>query len=132
MGGDDVAKQHRGAGRRRLVEIFVRGAGGYRPLPTGSAALAEQARRVLSEEAWAYLAGGAGLESTVDRNRAAFDGWRIVPKMLAGIEQVDLGTELFGRRLPAPLFLSPIGVLELAHRRADLAVAKAAASLGVP
>ncbi|MEM1180104.1 MAG: alpha-hydroxy-acid oxidizing protein [Acidobacteriota bacterium] len=130
--GPASENSHGDAGRRRLVEIFVRGAGGYRPLPTQPQALAEAARQVLSEDAWAYLAGGAGGESTMDRNRAAFNEWRIVPKMLAGIRQVDLTTELFGRRLPAPIFLSPIGVLELAHRHADLAVARAAASLGVP
>ena len=125
--------RHSGAGRRRLTEIFVRGAGGLRPrVPPSPGALEEAARQVLSEEAWAYLAGGAGLESTMDRNRRAFEAWQIVPRMLAGIEQVGLERELFGRRLSAPLFLSPIGVLELAHPHADLAVARAAAGLGLP
>jgi lactate 2-monooxygenase len=34
--------------------------------------------------------------------------------------------------LPTPLILAPIGVLEMAHARADLAVARAAAAEGVP
>ena len=38
--------------------------------------------------------------------------------------------ELFGRRMPTPLMLAPIGVLELAHREADLAVARAARATG--
>src|SRR5690606_37173779 len=37
-----------------------------------------------------------------------------------------LSVELFGRTHRAPLLLAPIGVLEMAHREADLAVAKAA------
>src|SRR4029453_18397599 len=40
--------------------------------------------------------------------------------------------ELFGRRLPSPFLLAPVGVLELAHRDADVAVANAAAAEGVP
>ncbi|MEM6796687.1 MAG: alpha-hydroxy-acid oxidizing protein [Acidobacteriota bacterium] len=122
-----------GIGRRRLTEIFAGGAAGRTPrVPTSWSELERLARKVMSPEAWAYVAGGAGLESTLDENRRAFERWRIVPRMLAAVPAVDLSTELFGRRLPAPLFLSPVGVLELAHRRADLAVAEAAASAGVP
>jgi L-lactate dehydrogenase (cytochrome) len=44
----------------------------------------------------------------------------------------DTSIELFGRRLPGPLLLGPVGALELVHKEADLAVARAAASAGVP
>jgi L-lactate dehydrogenase (cytochrome) len=44
----------------------------------------------------------------------------------------DTSVELFGRRLPAPLLLAPVGALELVHDEADLAVARAAAAVGVP
>ena len=57
---------------------------------------------------------------------AAFARHRIVPRMLRGAERPDASVELFGRRLAAPLLLAPVGVLELAHRDADLAVARAA------
>jgi isopentenyl diphosphate isomerase/L-lactate dehydrogenase-like FMN-dependent dehydrogenase len=86
----------------------------------------------MSSEAYAYVAAGAGAERTVAANRAAFDRWRIVPRMLRDASDRSLETELFGRRLPAPVLLAPIGVLELAHPDADLAVARAAASQGVP
>src|SRR5439155_13214272 len=75
---------------------------------------------------------GAGLESTIDANRAAFERRRIVPRMLRDVSERDTSVELFGRRLPAPFLLAPIGVLELAHAGADVAVAKAAAAEGVP
>jgi isopentenyl diphosphate isomerase/L-lactate dehydrogenase-like FMN-dependent dehydrogenase len=52
--------------------------------------------------------------------------------MLRGPATRDLGVELFGRTLPAPLLLAPIGVLEMAHRDGDVAVARAAAAEGVP
>lgn len=56
-------------------------------------------------------------------NRVAFDRWRIVPRVLVDTSARDLGVTLFGRRLPAPLLLAPIGVLEMAHDDADVAVA---------
>ena len=94
--------------------------------------LQQAAQRAMSREAFAYTAGGAGSESTMRANRAAFDRWRIVPRVLRDVSMRDTSIELFSRRLPYPLLLSPIGVLELMHRDADLAVARAAASLGVP
>ena len=47
--------------------------------------------------------------------------------MLRDTAQRDTSVELFGRRLPAPLLLAPIGVLEMAHADADLAVARGGA-----
>ena len=101
-------------------------------MPVAWTALEQAAQAVMSPDAWAYVAGGAGREATMDANRAAFDRWVIVPRVLRDVETRDLSIELFGRRLPSPLLLCPIGVLEMAHREADLAVARAAAALGVP
>ena len=86
----------------------------------------------MSPEAFAYIAGGAGLEETMRVNRDAFDRLRIVPRVLRDVSTRDTSVELFGRRLPGPFLLAPIGVLEMAHREADLAVARAAAAKGVP
>src|SRR3954468_4475020 len=86
----------------------------------------------MSEEAFAYVAAGAGNEDTLAENRAGFRRWRIVPRMLRDVSERDTTLDLFGQRLPAPFLLAPIGVLELAHREADAAVARAARSEGVP
>jgi lactate 2-monooxygenase len=86
----------------------------------------------MSPEAYAYMAGGAGTESTMRENRQAFDRWRIVPRVLRDVSRRDLRVSLFGRELPTPLLLAPIGVLEMAHPDADLAVARAAAAEGIP
>jgi len=120
-------------GRGRQTEIYLRGVGGLRPtVPVSAARLEAAARARLSARAWAYLAGGAGSESTMTENAAAFARRRIVPRVLRNAETRDRSVLLLGRRLPAPLLLAPIGVLDLAHPQADLAVARAAASLGVP
>ena len=65
-------------------------------------------------------------------NRQAFSRWGIVPRMLSDVSRRDLGIELFGRRLPAPVLFAPVGASELLHPEGDLAVAAAAAELGVP
>jgi isopentenyl diphosphate isomerase/L-lactate dehydrogenase-like FMN-dependent dehydrogenase len=78
------------------------------------------------------VAGGAGTGATVRANRAGFDRWRIVPRMLRDVSGRDPGVELLGRRLQTPFLLSPVGVLEMAHDDADVAVARAARAEGVP
>ena len=124
---------HSDVGRRRQRAIFVAGVGGHRPaVPVAWSALEQAAEAAMTPEAWAYVAGGAGREATMKANCAAFDRWAIVPRVLCDVETRELSIELFGRRLPSPLLLCPIGVLEMAHREADLAVARAAAALGVP
>jgi lactate 2-monooxygenase len=120
-------------GRERQAAIFLGGAVGRRVrVPFGAARLEQLAQSSMSAEAFAFVAGGAGDEETMRANRRAFDRVAIVPRMLRDVSSRDTSVELFGRRLPAPVLLAPIGVLELAHRDADLAAGRAAASVGVP
>ena len=65
-------------------------------------------------------------------NREAFSRWRIVPRMLRDVARRDLGTKVLGTDMPAPLMLAPVGALSIAHPDAELAVARAATSLGLP
>ncbi|MGY1751315.1 alpha-hydroxy-acid oxidizing protein [Modestobacter sp. SYSU DS0511] len=122
-----------GTGRQRQDTVYRAGVYGRHPrVPTVYRALAERARRRLDARASAYVAGGAGDEDTQRADRAAFDRWAVVPRVLRDVSSRDTSVELFGRRLPAPLLLDPVGALELVHPEADLAVARAAAALGVP
>ena len=120
-------------GRSVQARIYREGVFGRKPVvPTEPAALEEAARRRMSPEAWAYVAGGAGQHRTVRANLEAFDGHRIVPRMFVDVEGRDQSVELFGRRIPSPMLYAPIGVLEMAHREAERAVATAARDLGLP
>jgi isopentenyl diphosphate isomerase/L-lactate dehydrogenase-like FMN-dependent dehydrogenase len=122
-----------GYGRERQRAIYLAGLRGIRPrVPQNAAALEAAAERAMSREGFAYIAGGAGLETTMKANREAFERVRIVPRMLRGSEHRDLQVELFGRTLPAPFLLAPIGVLGMAHPESDAAVARAAAAENVP
>jgi len=114
-------------------EIYLNGFAGIRPkINVDPVALEQAAKRHMSRKAYAYIAGGAGMESTVQNNRQVFAHYSIVPRMLCNVSERDTSITLFGHKLPSPFLLSPVGVLEMVHRDADIAVAKAAASLGIP
>ena len=115
------------------TEIYLRGLDGVRPdLPTDPNRLENAARAVLAEEPFDYVAGGAGTGATMRANRAAFDRYGLVPRMLRNNTARDWSTTLLGTAMPAPLLLAPIGVQSLLHPDGELAVARAAAELGVP
>ncbi len=117
----------------RQKEVFITGLSGKKPpIPLDFASLEAKARAAMSPEAFAYVAGGAGLESTMIANRSAFEKWRIVPRMLRDVSERDISIQLFGKKYRSPFLLAPIGVLELAHPAAEIPVARAAARLGIP
>jgi isopentenyl diphosphate isomerase/L-lactate dehydrogenase-like FMN-dependent dehydrogenase/catechol 2,3-dioxygenase-like lactoylglutathione lyase family enzyme len=120
-------------GVQRQMEIYLNGLKGHKPdQPLAPEELEERARAVLPTAAYIYVAGGAGGEETVRANRDAFRRWRIVPRLLRDVSRRDLGVELLGRRLPVPVLIAPVGVQSMLHAEAELAVARAARSLGVP
>jgi lactate 2-monooxygenase len=113
--------------------IYLRGLSGAQPeIPTNFTGLEAAARKKMTPEAWAYTAGSAGLETGADANRAAFSRFPIAQRMLGGAGMRNLGCEIFGARVAAPVFSSPIGVLEMMHPEADLAVARAMSALNLP
>jgi lactate 2-monooxygenase len=113
-------------------EIYLNGLGDVRPeLPTDLSRLEELARERLPKETFGYVAGSAGSEATARANRAAFDRWRMVPRMLRDVTQRDLSVEVLGTRMPAPILLAPIGVQGILHEDGELATARAAAECGV-
>jgi|APTNR8051073442_1049403.scaffolds.fasta_scaffold00005_31 lactate 2-monooxygenase len=114
-------------------EIYLNGFAGKRSSVKISLQTLEQdAQKVMSEKAYAYIAGGAGHEQTMSANQKAFEQWKIVPRMLCNVEERDTSIELFGQKIPSPILLDPVGVLEMVHREADIAVARAASSVGLP
>mgnify|MGYP002624029687 CR=1 FL=1 len=113
--------------------VYLRGLAGAKPdIPTSFAGLESAARRAMSPEAWAYTAGSAGLETAAEANRAAFARHPIVPRMLGGAGERQLGCEIFGASAAAPLMSSPIGVLEMMHPDGDVALARAMGRLKLP
>jgi lactate 2-monooxygenase len=114
-------------------EIYLRGMGGQRPArPLDWRTLEHDAYHLLAEGPRGYIAGGSGLGETMRANREAFDHWRLAPRMLRDVSERTLARTLLGTQLPAPVLLAPIGVQTLAHPEGELAMARAAAEVGVP
>ncbi|SPT49577.1 lactate 2-monooxygenase [Actinomadura madurae] len=112
--------------------IYLQGLGDVRPaLPTDLTKLEGLAERSLSARAFGYVAGAAGSEATARANRAAFDRWRIVPRMLRDVAERDLSVTVLGTAMPSPVLLAPIGVQSILHPDGELVVARAAAAEGL-
>lgn len=111
------------------------------PAPYGSRRLARTysiddiagvARRRLPSGAAGYLDGGGEDEHTLRRNREAFDRYEILPTTLRDVSDVDTSTTILGTPVPLPIALAPVGAPRLFHHEGELAVARAAAHLGIP
>ncbi|MBB4687528.1 lactate 2-monooxygenase [Amycolatopsis jiangsuensis] len=116
-------------------EIYLAGLTGRVPtLPMAYAELEARAAQALPPSVLSYVAGGAGDEHTQRANAEAFSRWGLLPRMFVGAKERDLSVDLFGLKLPTPLFLAPIGVLGICAQdgHGDLATARAAARTGVP
>jgi isopentenyl diphosphate isomerase/L-lactate dehydrogenase-like FMN-dependent dehydrogenase len=101
------------------------------PFTTDATRLGASARAHLNRGAFGYVAGAAGSGATHRANRAAFDRYRIVPRMLTEATDRDLGTTVLGGHMPAPVVLAPVGVQSVVHPDGETATARAAASLGL-
>ncbi len=88
------------------------------------------AKRRLPSPIFHYIDGGADDEVTLRRNSDAFNACDLVPNVLAGVDSVDLSTEVLGQRLDFPLFMSPTAMQRLFHHDGERALAKAAENLG--
>jgi lactate 2-monooxygenase len=130
---DSKEPQAMPTGSERELQIYAEGLAGEKlSVPVPLDLLEQRAKEILAQRAYDYVAGGAGGEDTMRANREAFYRWRIVPRMLRDVSKRDLSVEVLGARLPAPVLLGPIGVQEIVYGDADVASARAAASLGLP
>lgn len=81
--------------------------------------------------AWAYLAGGAGEETTLAANAAAFERVKLRTRVLQDLGGGHTRLELFGQRLSLPILLAPVAYQRLFHPDGELATALGAAAQDV-
>ena len=88
------------------------------------------ARQRLPSPIFHYIDGAADDEVTYRRNTLAYDDVDLIPNVLAGVEDIDLSTTIFGKKIELPLYCAPTALQRLFHNDGERAVAKAAQNYG--
>jgi isopentenyl diphosphate isomerase/L-lactate dehydrogenase-like FMN-dependent dehydrogenase len=91
----------------------------------------QEARRRCAQGAWDYLVGGSESETTLRRNRHAWDQIAFRPRILVDVSDVDTSTTLLGQKLRIPAILAPIGSLQVFDPEGALASTRAATEFGI-
>jgi L-lactate dehydrogenase (cytochrome) len=92
--------------------------------------LRDLARRRLPRGVYDYVDGAAWDEVTKQRNEADLRSLALRPRMLVGATEIDLSTEVLGRRVEVPLLGAPTGLTGLVHHEGELGIARAVHSAG--
>jgi isopentenyl diphosphate isomerase/L-lactate dehydrogenase-like FMN-dependent dehydrogenase len=86
-----------------------------------------RAEAVVSPDAWAYMAGGAGDERTLRWNREAFSRFRLRPRVLVDVSSVTTETTVLGTPVSMPALVAPMAFQAIAHEEGEAAMARGAA-----
>jgi L-lactate dehydrogenase (cytochrome) len=81
---------------------------------------------------FAYVSGAVEDNLSFRDNRAAFEEWGFIPRVLVDVSGVSTETELFGHRYSAPFGVAPMGISALSAYRGDLVQAQAARAANIP
>ena len=92
--------------------------------------IVQMARRNLNQGAWDYLVGGSESETTLRRNRLAFDRIAFRPRVLVDVSNMDTSTTFLGHKMRIPVMLAPVGSLQLFDPEGGAASTRAAAEFG--
>ncbi|MBM3547355.1 MAG: alpha-hydroxy-acid oxidizing protein [Alphaproteobacteria bacterium] len=90
------------------------------------------AKRRLPKGIFEYVDRGTEGETSLRENRAAFERIRFLPRVLAETATRSLGTTLFGKTQLLPMAIAPMSPSGLLWHQGELALARAAASMGIP
>ena len=88
------------------------------------------AKKKIPSPIFHYIDGAAEDEVTYDRNNSAFNDIDLIPNVLRGVENIDLSTTIFGKKLDLPIYCSPTALQRLFHHEGERAVAKASKEFG--
>jgi L-lactate dehydrogenase (cytochrome) len=88
------------------------------------------ARRRVPRAVFDYVEGAAGDELTADRNVTDLRRLELLPRVLAGAEDVELGTTVLGQPVAVPILGAPTGLTGLVHHRGEAALARAVNAAG--
>ena len=94
--------------------------------------MAQLARRCLPRSVYDFYAGGAEDERTLRANLQAFENLTLLTRVLTGSGSANTATSILGAASAMPLAIAPMGAVGFGRRDGDAAMARAAASAGIP
>jgi L-lactate dehydrogenase (cytochrome) len=92
----------------------------------------DAARRVLPRPIFGYASGASETGISMRANRAAWERYAFLPRMLVDTSARTQRTTLFGREYHAPFGIAPMGGTAMAAFEGDLVLARAAAQANIP
>ncbi len=92
--------------------------------------LREAARHAMPRETWDHIMGAAESRATFRRNQNAFGRFLFRQHIFHDNASPDVSVEIFGRRVPTPAFIAPIGSFTLIRESAEREVAAGAGQAG--
>ena len=90
------------------------------------------ARERMTPADFDFVAGGSWDEVSLAENVAAWRRFRFVPRVLTGAREGDLHGSFLGAASSMPVAIAPMAAQAMAHPDAEIAMARAAASAGIP
>jgi isopentenyl diphosphate isomerase/L-lactate dehydrogenase-like FMN-dependent dehydrogenase len=84
----------------------------------------------LPPHVWDYSCGGCESETTLRRNRSAYEYLAFRPRVLRDVRQRDISTTFLGVELSLPVMLAPVGSIALFDAGGALTCARAAEAVG--
>ena len=90
------------------------------------------AKRRLPRAVFDFIDGGAEDEAALRGNRAAYERYRLLPKMMVDTSKVDTNHTVLGGPSKFPFAIAPTGAVGFGWPRGDVHIAQAAAAAGIP
>jgi L-lactate dehydrogenase (cytochrome) len=90
------------------------------------------ARRHLPRPIFGYVSGAVEDNAALRDNRAVFDEFGFLPRVLMDVSRRTTDTTLFGHTFAAPFGMAPMGISALSAYRGDLVLARAAREANIP
>jgi 4-hydroxymandelate oxidase len=107
---------------------------GLEPPPSAPArwleSLPQQAQRHLPPAVWSYVQAGARDGLTTSDATAVWREVRFRTRVLRGVAEADLTTEILGHRFASPLAVAPTAMQPAIHAQGERAMARGAAAAG--
>jgi len=90
------------------------------------------ARKHLPRPLFSYVSGGVEDFVSLRDNRAAFEEWGFVPRVLVGVGNRTPAVELLGQSYAQPFGIGPMGISAMTAYRGDLVLARCAGEAKIP